>query len=545
MAVSKPEIETIPGFRGIVRTDEEALAVYSEAADISRIIPKMIAVPADAEDVVTLVRWANENNMPITARGSGSSMGGGAIGSGVILDMSQMNWINDVDKAGKSIRVGPGAIRDEVENRARDEGLRFPPDPSSGRFCTIGGMVSTNAAGSHTLKFGATRNWVRSLDCVFADGSRATVRRGDKGWREISALEPLQKALPRLSELSNQAPLKKPGLFKESSGYAVSEFLLNDDPVDLLAGSEGTLAIIVGIELVLTEAAQATSSVLGTFSSLDDATEAAILARNFGAVACELLDRTYLDIVRSTTELPNIPQDTEAVLLAEVEGTSVQQAQNLASAFRSNRATSVSIALSAAEEYEMWEIRHAASPTLSTLGPSLTSMQFIEDCGVPPEHFPEFIRGIREIFRIHDVSGVIFGHAGDCHAHVNPLIDVGKPNWEKKVASILDMTVELTARLGGTLAAEHGDGRLRAPLLDRVWPEQALEAFRLVKDSFDPKNILNPGVKIPLAGQNPLGMIKYDPQLPALPEKARKALKYVTSNRAYNQHRLDLLDSAT
>ncbi|HEY6827185.1 MAG TPA: FAD-binding oxidoreductase, partial [Gemmatimonadaceae bacterium] len=166
------------GFRGEYRTDDDARGAYSEAAGIGRILPTAVAAPIDVDDLITLVRWAAAARTPLIPRGSGSSMPGGAIGSGVIVDLSRWSQIADVDVSGRSVRVGPGATRGAVDAAARAHGFRFPVDPSSGAFCTVGGMASTNAAGAHSLKFGSTRRWVKSIDCVFADGSRASLHRG-------------------------------------------------------------------------------------------------------------------------------------------------------------------------------------------------------------------------------------------------------------------------------------------------------------------------------------------------------------------------------
>jgi hypothetical protein len=144
-----------------------------------------------------------------------------------------------------------------------------------------------------------------------------------------------------------------------------------------------------------------------------------------------------------------------------------------------------------------------------------------------------------------EVSGVIFGHAGDAHVHVNPLIDVRQPDWRNKVSGILEDVVQLTFRLGGTLTGEHGDGRLRTPLLRRVWHKDAIAAFALIKKAFDPLNILNPGVKVPLKDQKPLTDIKYDPSLPPLPEKARAALDDLVKARAYERFRLSLIGGSS
>jgi FAD/FMN-containing dehydrogenase len=288
--------------------------------------------------------------------------------------------------------------------------------------------------------------------------------------------------------------------------------------------------------------------VLGAFASLDDAVAAAVEARRVGAAACELLDRTFLDVAAGTPAMTSLPAGSEAVLLAEVEGSSDDEAkrlaENLADAFRRTGATAVQVALGESQQHEIWELRHAASPILSKLDPSLKSMQFIEDGAVPPEKLAEYVRGIRAAFEKRKVRGVIFGHAGDAHIHVNPLIDVSKASWREDVEGLLDDAVELTARLGGTLDGEHGDGRLRTPLLGRVWSDRAIELFREIKTAFDPRGILNPGVKVPLENQRALGDIKYDPSLAPLPAEAREALDEISDRRSYSTLRLSLIPGA-
>jgi FAD/FMN-containing dehydrogenase len=531
------------GFRGEYRSDPLALAVYSEAAGIGRIVPAAVAAPLDADDVDTIVRWARERSLTLIPRGSGSSMAGGAIGSGVIVDLSRMSQIGDVDTDTRSVWAGPGALRGEVNRRALDKGLRFPVDPSSGEFCTIGGMVSTNAAGSHTLKFGATRDWVLALDCVFEDGSRTTIARGHEIPEGIPALDRFYSSVaPQLNEARD---VRHEGVEKDSSGYGIAAFARSGELVDLLVGSEGTLVIVVGAQLSLEPQPGATSGVLGAFASLDDAVAAAIEAKIRGAAACELLDRTFLDVAAGSPSMKSVPKDAEAVLLAEVEGSSESEAaslaESLAEAFTRAGATTTRTAVGTTDQQEIWELRHAASPIISKIDASLKSMQFIEDGAVPPASLAEYVRGIRAALNKRGVRGVIFGHAGDAHVHVNPLIDMQKESWRSDVEGLLDDAVGLTASLGGTLDGEHGDGRLRTPLLSRVWSAEAQELFREVKNAFDPAGILNPGVKIPLENQRPLGDIKYDPSLAPLPDEARKALDHVADNRAYSTFRLSLI----
>lgn len=534
-------------FRGIFRGDDDARAVYSESAGIGRARPLAVAVPTDPDDLIELVRWASAERVPLIPRGSGSSMPNGTIGEGLIVDLSRWRKVGAVDLVRRTIRVGPGVTRGEVDRVARAQGLRFPVDPSSGAFCTIGGMASTNAAGAHSMHFGPTRRWIRAIDCVFVDGSRGELRRGTPTPKGIPALERFAGVATELLAGEERSASRHPGVIKDSSGYGLADYAESGELVDLLVGSEGTLAFFVELELDLTPIARATSSVLGAFRTLEEAVVAASRAREGGAVACEMLERTFLDVA-ATGGQRRVPEESEAALLAEVEGaddeSAAEAAHGVERIFRTAGATTTRIALDEHTETELWELRHAASPILSRLDANLKSMQFIEDCAVPPENLPAYVRGVREILARHDTRVVIFGHAGDCHIHVNPLVDVRRADWRSRVESILSEVVALAATLGATLAGEHGDGRLRAPLLEKVWSPEAIARFARVKDAFDPDGILNPGVKVPTPGERALEQIKYDPAAPKLPPRARAALDRIERARDYARFRLDLLDDA-
>ena len=536
-----------PGFRGTFRTDDAARAVYGEAAGIARCWPAAVAVPVDVRDLQTLVGWAHRERVPLVPRGSGSGMAGGAIGNGVVVDLSRFRGIGDVNQKTRTIRVGVGALRGEVDRAARAAGLRFPVDPSSGEFCTVGGMAATNAAGAHTMRHGPMRPWVQAITCVFDDSSTAEIRRGAAPPAGIAAIERFMKdAHAAIVRREQVTPSVHRGVYKDSSGYATAAYAASGDFVDLLVGSEGTLALFSEVELRLEPVPAASGSLLGEFKSLDTAVRAAAEARKIGASACELLDRTFLEVAAGGNAPMPVAPGADAVLLVKLDGESMRdvgaRARSIEQAFRRLGAASVTLALDTAAERDLWELRHAVSPILSRLDPAIKSMQFIEDGAVPPDHLADYVRGVRAVLDRHKVKGVIFGHAGDAHIHVNPLIDVSQPDWRAKVDGILDGIVALTASLGGTLTGEHGDGRLRTPLLSRVWSDAARERFALVKRCFDPAGILNPGVKVPVAGQRPLTDVKYDPNLPPLPAAAARALETVERDRAYAQFRLALLD---
>ena len=471
-------------------------------------------------------------------------MAGGAIGDGIVVDLSRLRELGAPDVEGRAILAGAGVLRAEVQHRAAQHGLRFAVDPSSGDFCTIGGMAATNAAGPHSLRHGAMRPWVLALDCVFADGTRATIRRGVPASTDIASVRRfMQTVHPEILEAPSSSIDR---VLKNSSGYAIDVYRQSHELVDLLVGSEGTLALFTAVEVALTPAPAGAATLFVAFRDLQHAVEAAVASRESSDVAaCELLDRTFLSLAAEAGRSLPAPPESEAALLLDIEGMTpshaVEQAEGLRDRFQSMGALEAIVAAGSSHDAELWTLRHAASPAIAKLDPALRSMQFIEDAAVPPSALAAYVRGVRNILSRYDTRGVIFGHAGDAHVHVNPLVDTRRSDWRERVEGILVAVTDLVAELGGTLSGEHGDGRLRTPLLDRVWSPVELRLFSGIKRAFDPAALLNPGVKVPLHGQRAVDIIKYDPHLKRLPDPAAAALATVERERAYARHRLDLL----
>jgi FAD/FMN-containing dehydrogenase len=532
------------GFRGTFRDDALARAVYSEAAGVARIMPRAVAVPDDADDVATLVRWAAEHRVPLIARGSGSSMANGAVGDGVIVDLGRLDTIGEATPGSGRLVAGAAVTRDRLQQVALSMGMSFPVDPSSSAFATIGGMVATHAAGSRTVKYGPLRQWIEGVECVFADGTRAWVRRG-----EHPPAAPAVRAF--LAEVAGKvldappAALKHEGVRKESSGYALDAFARSGEVIELIIGSEGSLAIITAVEVRLTPYVHSTASLLAGFPDLEGAAAAAVQLTEMGVSAVELLDRSFLEIANSGGHPLPLPTGLEAVLLVEVEMQDETEARRLIDRLRgwceAGGATHVETAMSTDEEIRLWRLRHAASPILNELAPRLQNLQLVEDGCVPPSRFAEYVRGVRQALARARFRGVIFGHAGDAHAHVNALVDTSEADWRARCEQLLEEVTALVARLGGTLAGEHGDGRLRTPLMARTWSAAALELFAATKAAFDPAGILNPGVKVAPPGARALEDLKYDPALEPLPAEARAVLDLVVREKVWARSRLTLL----
>ncbi len=531
-------------FLGVFRTDDAARAVYSEGAGVGRIVPQAVAVPHDVGDLVHLMEWASAQRVPLTPRGSASSMANGALGAGVVVDLVRFDRLGVLAHGAHSLHAGAAVTRDRIQQAALLAGRSFPIDPSSSAFATIGGMVATHAAGARSVKYGPLRDWILGLECVFADGTHATLRRGDRG-EEVPALQRfLRDVAPRVRG-ADPARLRHAGVRKQSSGYGLAAWRDTGDAIDLLIGSEGTLAFIVGVEVRLTLQPGGRASILAGFNDLESAAAAAVQLAAHGASAVELLDRSFLEIAADGAEPLPLPKDLEAVLIVEAEGADLEAARALARALAGHSeaagATHLELALAADDEARLWRLRHAASPILNRLAPRWQSLQLVEDGCVPPARFAEYVRGVRAALAATATRGVIFGHAGDGHAHVNALVDTTDPGWRARCETLLASVTALVASLGGTLAGEHGDGRLRTPLLPQLWHAEALALFAATKEAFDPEGLLNPGVKVPLPGARPLELLKYDPALPALPPVAREALDRVVREKAWNHFRLDLI----
>ncbi|MFN0097823.1 MAG: FAD-binding oxidoreductase, partial [Gemmatimonadaceae bacterium] len=438
-------------FVGAFRTDEVACAVYSEGAGVGRIIPQAIAVPHDVGDLVHLVEWASVQRVPLTARGSASSMANGALGPGVIVDLARFDRLGVPGHDAHTLVAGAAVTRDRIQQAAVHARRSFPIDPSSSSFATIGGMVATHAAGARTVKYGPLRDWIIALECVFADGTHATLRRGDRG-EDVPALQRfLRDVAPRIHG-ADPTHLRHAGVRKESSGYGLDAWRESEDAIDLIIGSEGSLAFIVGVEVRLTTLPGGTASCLAGFRDLEAAAASAVQLAAHGASAVELLDRSFLDIAASEGDAFPLPTGLEAVLMVEAESSDEAGARaltrDLAARCEAGGATHVELALSTGEETRLWHLRHAASPILNQLAPRWQSLQLVEDGCVPPARFAEYVRGVRVALLEARTRGVIFGHAGDGHAHVNALVDTTEPDWRARCEQLLFAVTALVASLG-------------------------------------------------------------------------------------------------
>ncbi len=506
--------------------DPRVRAAYAEGAGIYRIVPAAVALPQDTAAVVALARQAAQSGTALIPRGAGSGMPGGNVGPGVIVDMSAGFRDLVIDPHARTARAGASVTCAAVNDAARPHGLRLPPDPSSGAFATCGGMVATNAAGPRTVRYGSVRRWVEALEVVEVDGTVRTVKRGQNDDKRFSLTADSRRLI------ADRFPKTR----KNSSGYALDQFATTGDEVDLLVGSEGTLAVITAVHWRLDDIPCDIAGVALGFADLEALTEAVPYLVSLQPSALELLDRTLLQFV---PEAPGVA----CLLLVEFERETAAAARGVVGdAVRGlkHAVTHVETAVDRAGLERLWTVRRLASPALARLPPSQRSLQVIEDGCVPLERLGDYVAGVRQSAERRGIPVAIFGHAGDGHVHVNALPDTTHDGWREALGDVFEDVTDLLLRLGGIPSGEHGVGRLRAGVLERFYGREVLELFRAVKRAYDPLTILNPGVIIPATDWSPLDALKVGAGAAAIPEDVATRLRAVERNAAWATPKLEL-----
>ncbi len=545
-----------PDFRGQFRTDPRARAAYSEGAGPYRIVPAAVAFPESRDDLCALVKYAVAAGIPLTPRGAGSGMPGGNVGAGIVVDMRAFDRPLRI-ALNKIGNIGAAASWAAVNQAAAHFGFRLPPDPASGAFCTIGGMVSTNAAGAHSFSVGSIRRWVRGMELISTDGEAGWVSRRHAERKHRLPTPPAKRVLverftmedritalgPRIAAARDEISARFPKTRKNSAGYALDAYLESGEVVDLLVGSEGTLGIISRVELELDKTPPATGTLLVALVTLDTLGDVVAELTRHQPAAIELLDRSFLDLAGPSASA--VPLDgVAALLLVDFERASDRELRPaLAAAQRALQpeARYTRMGVSAAEREHLWKIRHGASPALATLPAERRSLQVIEDGCVPVAALGRYLAGLRDAARAAGIPVVAFGHAGDGHLHVNALVDTTQPDFEARLEQLFSAVTGLVMALGGTPSGEHGDGRLRARLLEQLYGPVVTGLFREIKQAFDPAGVLNPGIIIP-DGTPPLAALKVGPNAQEIPADIAAQLRRREMTAGWGAPVLGMLD---
>ncbi len=468
---------------GEVDFSELRRAEYAYDASVYRRVPLGVVFPRSADDVVAAVKAARDNDVPITARGGGTSIAGNAIGEGLVLDFSRhLNRIMEIDPERRIAVVQPGVVLDHLNAAAGKYGLRFGPDPSSRSRCALGGMIGNNACGTRALVYGRTSDNVESLDVVRYDGSRLTAGAQSDGDPVFTALKALRdRHLATIRTSLGRFP-------RQVSGYAL-EHLLPENGFNVaraLVGSEGTCALTLGATLRLVKEPDTKVLVVLGFADFVKAAEAVPEVLTHGPSACEGLDSHIVEMARGGGLL----KDAASWLLVEFSGDDAQErARAMAKAF-----PGAMVETDPTRQAAVWRIRNDGAGLGSRAPGGAQAWPGWEDSAVPPDRLGAYLADLRDLFDRHRLRGAAYGHFGEGCLHIRIDFDLMTEAGRAEFREVIEEATRLVVAHGGSPSGEHGDGRARSDVLPMVYGEDTMKAFGEFKAVWDPAGRLNPGI---------------------------------------------------
>lgn len=494
----------------LVKDDVPTKKAYAVDASIYRVEPQAVVLVESEHDIAATVTYAVQRGIPLTPRAAGTNLTGSAIGPGIILDVSRLNRILELNNDKRWVRVQPGMVLAELNKQLEGHDLLFGPDPSSGDMCKLGGMVANNSAGPHTIRYGAVKDNVQAIRVCLASGEWLSARAYELDDPQFAGLLSTHASLRGvLSLVQDQAAVitsKRPTVSKNSCGYNL--FGLVDgltcgqfDLPKLFVGSEGTLGVVSEATLRLVTKPKATMTALIHFLRLEDVGEAVPQLLELKPSALEVMDANTLNLIGRSKH--GIPPDAAATLLAELDSDNGHsdlrdQAARMAAICRQYRlASDPVLAFDQDQRDQLWKARKALYPTLYRFDERKKPINFVDDVVVSADRIGDLIRYLEDFFQAQRVSVAIFGHIGNGNAHIVPLLDVNdRQDFEKMVQGYHEIHQTVLDRFGGSICGEHGDGRVRVEYVRKMFGPELYGMFEQVKRLFDPSGVLNPGVKI-------------------------------------------------
>lgn len=505
---------------GEVMTTMDARRFFATDASVLAINPAVIVYPRNENDVRKTARFTWQlaergRVIPMTARGAGTDLSGAALGSGIMMAFpAHMNKIVELDTKSGLVTVEPGINYGKLQQTLQTHDRFLPPYPASFEYSTVGGAVANNSSGEKTVKYGDTRDYTRALRVVLANGEVIETYRLNK--RELGKKLGLAtfegeiyRAVDNLLEENHDVISKAAsGVTKNSAGYFLQDIRRRDGTFDLtplIVGSQGTLGIVTEITLETEVLAHNPALVVAYFDDLDAAQSAVLELRDLPDMpsAIEMVDDQLLSVVDKIS--PNLLKDVitkpfpRIVMLIEFDTAHERLQKKLVKKTQKlleKLGATFHVEHDALEQEKLWRIRHSSAAVVAHADNGAKALPIIEDGIVPPERFREYMEGLYSIFGAHRLQAALWGHAGDAHLHVQPFLNLGQVGDRQKVFRLMDEYCNLVLGLGGSLAGEHGEGRLRAPYLEKQVGAEMYALFQKVKQIFDPYGTLNPGVKL-------------------------------------------------
>ena len=483
--------------RGEVRFDDQARALYSSDASNYRVPPVGVVLPRDLGDLIAAVELCAEFGAPVTQRGGGTSVVGNAIGPGVVIDNSRhLTTIHDIDPRARRATVQPGVVLDDLQRAAARYGLRFGPDPSSRSRCTIGGMVGNNACGARSVAWGTTASNTHSLDVLTIDGARFTAGAAAAHAPPIG----LATALHDLTQ-GNLALIRTalPDWSRRVSGYSLQHLLPEhgENLARALVGTEGSCVTVLGAELDLVEAPRAVALAVLGYPDSPTAADAVPDLLTTRPLTIEGMDAGLIAAMLSRGRRPAVELPTgDAWLLVEVAGSDPADAGWRAGRLAQTSGRPSLVVVDPLRQRAVWKIREEGAGLATRTADGGEAWPGWEDATVPPARLGEYLRAFDTLMRAHGRRGTVYGHFGEGCLHVRLDFDLLTPSGVRRYRHFVEQAATLVATHGGSLSGEHGDGRARGELLDRIFPTAVLRLFERFKGIFDRRGLMNPGVGV-------------------------------------------------
>ncbi|WP_226043103.1 FAD-binding and (Fe-S)-binding domain-containing protein [Natrinema sp. DC36] len=518
---------------GDVRFDTYTRQLYATDASAYEETPIGVVFPTSTEDVASVVSYCADREIPVLPRGGGTSLAGQAVNEAVVLDFSRhMDGIVSVDADARRAHVQSGVILEELNDALAPHGLKFAPDPAAGNRSVIGGAIGNNSTGAHSLKYGKTDAYIEECEVVLADGTVATLGKVDIDELRERA-DPKGDLLERIShkvvriidEKADEVRERFPDLKRNVSGYNL-DMLVEEAETGtvnlgrLLAGSEGTLAVVTEAEVSLEPVPETKAVSLLFYESVLEAVTDVQHVLEYDPAAVELIDDVLIGLARETAEFEEIaalvPNNAQAALLVEFYADDDDHGRERTAGLLADRVPGSDSeatpstkhpavdeahafegleAHADAEREKFWKLRKAGLPILLSRTSDEKHISFMEDCAIPPEHLPEFVERFQSLLveKDRDVDAAFYAHAGPGVLHVRPLVNTKATEDREDMVEIADEVTDMVVEFGGSVSGEHGDGRARTQWNRKLYGEELWQTFRDLKTAFDPDWLLNPG----------------------------------------------------
>lgn len=528
--------------KGEVSISEITRYCYSTDASVYRVMPSCVVFPKDKDDVKATIIFANENGIPIHARGAGSGLGGAALGTGIVIAFRKyMNKIIEINEEKSYTIVQPGVICGALNKKLGEIGKILYVDNSSEHYASIGGMIGTNSSGAHAVKYGYMADFVEELTVILSNGEEIQTRPieiDSDEYKEILAADTLESTIYKTCvELVNNPETQKlisenfPKVKMSVSGYNLRD-LIDGNKIDiskLFLGSEATLGIVVESKLNMIPKPKKMTLIVMDFDSLGNSGRAVdLIVKNFGPSAIEVLGKSVLEIgVKQNPSLKSIiPEGVDNVLYIEfdedddsVRTEKVEKTRQLIIE-QEKLATDMRFSDDPAEQATLWKVRKEAVPLLQTVRAPRRIMAFVEDQTVPLEHLGHYMTTLRnDVFPKYGIEAAIYGHAAKGLVHTRPFVDTKSAEDIKIIEKIADEVNNLVIDLGGSVAGEHNDGMMRVKFVKQLYGEELYGIFKQIKGICDPSGILNPDKKITEKENLLTSNLRYGPEYSTIPIK--------------------------